>query len=106
MCSALLHIQDANTDRISVSSLGVDDPDCSSLLDEEDCGQSDSCVMSPQRSGPLGRTDRSPRRSPFRSRLDSPTLCSSVGRSTPQLPGETLCDNVIENPFHLVKQKI
>uniref|UniRef100_A0AAQ5YVR6 UDENN domain-containing protein n=1 Tax=Amphiprion ocellaris TaxID=80972 RepID=A0AAQ5YVR6_AMPOC len=68
--------KDGHSDHLSVSSLGVGDPDCSSLLDEDDCGESGSSVVSPQRNGPIGPQGprRSPRRSPLRSRLDSPTL--------------------------------
>ncbi|KAI3376891.1 hypothetical protein L3Q82_000144 [Scortum barcoo] len=78
--------KDGHSDRLSVSSLGVGDPDCSSLLDEEDCVESGSSVVSPQRNGPAGPR-RSPRRSPLRSRLDSPTAGSSLGRPTSLLPG-------------------
>ncbi|XP_070815245.1 C-myc promoter-binding protein-like isoform X9 [Chaetodon trifascialis] len=76
--------KDGHGDRLSVSSLGVGDPDCSSLLDEEDRGE--SSVVSPQRNGPMGPR-RSPRRSPLRSRLDSPTAASSLRRPTSLLPG-------------------
>nr|XP_046251362.1 C-myc promoter-binding protein-like isoform X3 [Scatophagus argus] len=78
--------KDGHSDRLSVSSLGVGDPDCSSLLDEEDCGESESSVISPQRNGPTGPR-RSPRRSPLRSTLESPTVASSLGRPTSLLPG-------------------
>uniref|UniRef100_UPI0037E766CA C-myc promoter-binding protein-like n=1 Tax=Semicossyphus pulcher TaxID=241346 RepID=UPI0037E766CA len=78
--------KDGLSDRLSVSSLGVGDPDCSSMLDEEDCRESGSSVVSPQRNGPVGPR-KSPRRSPFRSRLDSPTAGSSLGRPTSLLPG-------------------
>ncbi|XP_060913426.1 C-myc promoter-binding protein-like isoform X3 [Labrus mixtus] len=73
------------SDRMSVSSLGVGDPDCSSMMDEEDCGESGSSVVSPQRNGPMGPR-KSPRRSPLRSRLDGPSL----GRPTSLLPGSVL----------------
>ncbi|XP_074480198.1 C-myc promoter-binding protein-like isoform X6 [Sebastes fasciatus] len=78
--------KDGHSDRLSVSSLGVGDPDCSSLLDEEDCGESEGPVISPQRNGSMGPR-RSPRRSPLRSRLDSPSAGSSLGRPTSLLPG-------------------
>ncbi|XP_075934693.1 C-myc promoter-binding protein-like isoform X4 [Anarhichas minor] len=78
--------KDGHSDRLSVSSLGVGDPDCSSLLDEEDCGECEGSVISPQRNGPAGPR-RSPRRSPLRSRLDSPSAGSSLGRPTSLLPG-------------------
>lgn len=74
--------KDGHSDRLSVSSLGVGDPDCSSLLDEADCGESEGSVISPPRNGPR----RSPRRSPLRSRLDSPPAGSSVGRPSSLLP--------------------
>ena len=74
-----LFLQDGH--RLSVSSLGVGDPDCSSLLDEEDCGESEGRVISPQRNGPAG-----PRRSPRRS---SPSAASSLGRPSSLLPGES-----------------
>uniref|UniRef100_A0A3Q1BIM3 UDENN domain-containing protein n=1 Tax=Amphiprion ocellaris TaxID=80972 RepID=A0A3Q1BIM3_AMPOC len=45
--------KDGHSDHLSVSSLGVGDPDCSSLLDEDDCGESGSSVVSPQRNGPI-----------------------------------------------------
>ncbi|XP_046897446.1 C-myc promoter-binding protein-like isoform X1 [Hypomesus transpacificus] len=71
--------KDGNSDRLSVSSLGMGDPDCCSLLDEEAYGEPDGPI-SPQRNGPAGPR-RSPRRSPLRSRLESPTLGSSSGRT-------------------------
>uniref|UniRef100_A0A3Q3GHZ4 DENN domain containing 4A n=1 Tax=Labrus bergylta TaxID=56723 RepID=A0A3Q3GHZ4_9LABR len=73
------------SDRMSVSSLGIGDPDCSSMMDEEDCGESGSSVVSPQRNGPMGPR-KSPRRSPLRSRLDGPSL----GRPTSLLPGKKM----------------
>ncbi|KAM4592869.1 C-myc promoter-binding protein-like isoform 4-T4 [Odontesthes bonariensis] len=81
--------KDGNSDRLSVSSLGVGDPDCSSLLDEEDCGESGCSVISPQKNSPAGPMGprRSPRRSPLHSRLDSPTAGCSLGRPTSFLPG-------------------
>ena len=82
-----LFTQDGHSDRLSVSSLGVGDPDCSSLLDEEYCGESGSSVVSPLRNGPIGPR-RSPRRSPLRSRLDGTPPGSSLGRPTSLLPGE------------------
>ncbi|XP_035808614.2 C-myc promoter-binding protein-like isoform X8 [Amphiprion ocellaris] len=81
--------KDGHSDHLSVSSLGVGDPDCSSLLDEDDCGESGSSVVSPQRNGPIGPQGprRSPRRSPLRSRLDSPTAGSNHRRPTSLIPG-------------------
>ncbi|KAM9764999.1 C-myc promoter-binding protein-like isoform 2-T3 [Menidia menidia] len=75
-----------NGDRLSVSSFGVGDPDCSSLLDEEDCGELECPVISPRRNGPMGPR-RSPRRSPLPSRLGSPTTGCSLGRPSSFLPG-------------------
>ncbi|XP_030614313.1 C-myc promoter-binding protein-like isoform X5 [Archocentrus centrarchus] len=79
--------KDSQSDRLSVSSLGVGDPDCSSLLDEEDPGETEHSVVFPLRNGPAGPR-RSPRRSPLRSHLDSPTAESSRGRPTSLLPGQ------------------
>lgn len=78
--------QDGHGNRLSVSSLGVGDPDCSSLLDEEGCGDFESSLVSPLRNGPVGNR-RSPRRSPMRSRMDSLTEGSSLGRSASLLAG-------------------
>ncbi|KAK5874386.1 hypothetical protein PBY51_019333 [Eleginops maclovinus] len=75
--------KDGHSDRLSVSSLGFGDPDCASLLDDEDC---DGSLISPQRNGPAGPR-RSPRRSPLRSRQDSPSAGHSLGRPTSLLPG-------------------
>ncbi|KAJ8417230.1 hypothetical protein AAFF_G00284570 [Aldrovandia affinis] len=61
-------------DRASISSLGMGDPDCSSLLDEDPC-LDPSSPTSPQRNGIMG-----PKRSPHRTRLESPTLAPSSGR--------------------------
>ncbi|XP_026175714.1 C-myc promoter-binding protein-like isoform X3 [Mastacembelus armatus] len=78
--------KDCHSDRLSVSSFGAADPDGSSLLDEDDIGQRQS---SPQRNGPVGPQGphRSPRPSPIRGRLDSPTAGPSLGRPTSLLPG-------------------
>lgn len=80
-------MQDGHSDRLSVSSLSVADPDCSSLLDEEDCRESGGSAVSPQRNGPVGLR-RSPRRSPLRSRMDSLTEGTSLGRPTSSHPGK------------------
>ncbi|KAM9860948.1 C-myc promoter-binding protein-like [Aulostomus maculatus] len=81
--------KDCHSDHLSVSSLGVGDPDCSSLHDEEDYRESKSLLVSPQKNGPIGPmgSRRSPRRSPLHCRLDSPTGGSSLGRPTSLLPG-------------------
>ncbi|XP_074521938.1 C-myc promoter-binding protein-like isoform X2 [Halichoeres trimaculatus] len=79
------------SDQLSVSSLGVGDPDSASMLDEEDCGESGSSVVSPLRNGPVGPR-RSPRRSPLHNRLESPTAGSSQGRPSSLLPGFPLPD--------------
>ncbi|XP_061594021.1 C-myc promoter-binding protein-like isoform X3 [Cololabis saira] len=78
--------KDSNGDRLSVCSLDVGDPDCSSLLDEEGGGESRYSLVSPQNNGP-SRPRRSPRRSPLHSRLQSPTAGCSLGRPTSLLPG-------------------
>ncbi|XP_029353425.1 C-myc promoter-binding protein-like isoform X2 [Echeneis naucrates] len=78
--------KDGNSDHLSVSSLGIGDPDCPSLLDDEDFGESESSVVSPLRNGPTGPR-KSPRRSPLRNRLDSPSAGSSHRRPTSLLPG-------------------
>lgn len=90
--------QDNHSDRLSVSSLCVGDPDCSSLLDEEDCGEFESSAVSPQRNGPVGFTGlhRSPKPSPLHSRLDSPTAGSGLGRPTSVIPGKNeWCQGII-----------
>nr|XP_020480824.1 C-myc promoter-binding protein-like isoform X3 [Monopterus albus] len=83
--------KDSHSNRLSTSSLGIGDPDCSSLLDEEDCGELERSMVSPQRNGPIGPMGpcRSPRHSPLRSRLDSPTAGSSFGRATSLLPDKS-----------------
>ncbi|XP_053199484.1 C-myc promoter-binding protein-like isoform X1 [Scomber japonicus] len=80
--------KDGHCDRLSVSSFGID-PDCSSLLDDEDCRDSKSSMVSPQKNGHVGSFGprRSPRRSPLHNRLESPTAGSSLGRPTSLLPG-------------------
>ncbi|XP_061077823.1 LOW QUALITY PROTEIN: C-myc promoter-binding protein [Conger conger] len=66
--------KDVNSDRASVSSLGTGDPDCASLLDEEP-DLDPSSPTSPQRNGVMG-----PKRSPNRTRQESPTLAPGPGR--------------------------
>ncbi|XP_033972875.1 C-myc promoter-binding protein-like isoform X2 [Trematomus bernacchii] len=75
--------KDGHSDRLSISSLGFGDPDCASLLDDEDC---DGSLISPQRNGPSGPR-RSPRRSPLRSTQHSPSAGHSLGRPTSLFPG-------------------
>lgn len=75
--------KDGHSDRLSISSLGLGDPDCASLLDDEDC---DGSLISPQRNGPSGPR-RSPRRSPLRSTQHSPSAGHSLGRPTSLFPG-------------------
>ncbi|XP_056135237.1 C-myc promoter-binding protein-like [Lampris incognitus] len=77
--------KDDNSDHLSVSSLGMDDAETSSLLYEECCGEPDGPLLSPPRNGPVVPR-RSPRRSPFRSRLDSSAMGSSFGTPTPLQP--------------------
>uniref|UniRef100_A0A673NGP9 C-myc promoter-binding protein-like n=1 Tax=Sinocyclocheilus rhinocerous TaxID=307959 RepID=A0A673NGP9_9TELE len=63
---------DLNSDRVSVSSLGSGDPDCSSLIESDSCVDPDG-LSSPQRDAtqPVTR----PKRSPYRSShcLESPS---------------------------------
>uniref|UniRef100_A0A8C6NLC8 DENN domain containing 4A n=1 Tax=Nothobranchius furzeri TaxID=105023 RepID=A0A8C6NLC8_NOTFU len=61
--------KDSHGDRLSVSSLGAGDPDCSSLLDEDDCSELECSVISPQKNGLSGLRGhhRSPRQSPVHS---------------------------------------
>ncbi|XP_034053428.1 C-myc promoter-binding protein-like [Gymnodraco acuticeps] len=75
--------KDGHSDRLSISSLGLGDPDCASLLDDEDC---DGSLISPQRNGPSGPR-KSPRRSPLRSTQHSPSAGHSLGRPTSLFPG-------------------
>ncbi|XP_077419681.1 C-myc promoter-binding protein-like isoform X2 [Vanacampus margaritifer] len=92
--------KDTQSHRLSVSSLDVVDPDCFSVEDEEHKRESKSYMVSPQKNGPLGPkgSRRSPRPSPFHSRLNSPTASSSLRRPTSQLsddlspPGFPLSD--------------
>ncbi|KAM6942929.1 C-myc promoter-binding protein-like isoform 3-T3 [Xenentodon cancila] len=92
--------KDGSGDRLSVSSLDVGDPDCSSLLDEEDGGESKCSLVSPHNNGPAGpsRPRRSPRRSPLHSRLQSPTAGCSLGRPTSLLPGCVLSPPAYQLP--------
>ncbi|XP_035991836.1 C-myc promoter-binding protein isoform X4 [Fundulus heteroclitus] len=81
--------KDANSDRLSVSSLSVGDPDCSSMQDDAECEDTECLAVSPQKNcppGPYG-SRRSPRRSPAHSRVDSPTASRSLGRPTSLPPG-------------------
>ncbi|XP_047219179.1 C-myc promoter-binding protein-like isoform X4 [Girardinichthys multiradiatus] len=78
--------KDIYGDRLSVSSLSVGDPDCSSVQDEAECEEAESLVVSPQKNGPSGFR-RSHRRSPVHSRVDSPTVSRSLGRPTSLPPG-------------------
>ncbi|MEQ2295507.1 hypothetical protein AMECASPLE_015194, partial [Ameca splendens] len=78
--------KDIYGDRLSVSSLSVGDPDCSSVQDEAECEEPESLAVSPQKNGPSG-SRRSHRRSPVHSRVDSPTVSRSLGRPTSLPPG-------------------
>ncbi|XP_052008438.1 C-myc promoter-binding protein-like isoform X2 [Xyrauchen texanus] len=66
--------QDLNSDRVSVSSLGSCDPDCSSLIESDSCVDPDG-LSSPLRDGaqPITRPKRSPHRS-----LESPSAPSRL----------------------------
>ncbi|XP_028999741.1 C-myc promoter-binding protein-like isoform X2 [Betta splendens] len=91
--------KDAPSDRLSVSSYGVGDPDCSSLLDEDECGTLESSVVYPQRNGLVG-PHRSPKHSPLRSTVESPTPGSGPGRPTCEVPG---C--ILSSPGFLLPEK-
>uniref|UniRef100_A0A8C6KY18 DENN domain containing 4A n=1 Tax=Nothobranchius furzeri TaxID=105023 RepID=A0A8C6KY18_NOTFU len=82
LATSLLSLQDSHGDRLSVSSLGAGDPDCSSLLDEDDCSELECSVISPQKNGLSGLRGhhRSPRQSPVHSRVESPTASCSFRR--------------------------
>uniref|UniRef100_A0A8C6KPS6 DENN domain containing 4A n=1 Tax=Nothobranchius furzeri TaxID=105023 RepID=A0A8C6KPS6_NOTFU len=67
--------KDSHGDRLSVSSLGAGDPDCSSLLDEDDCSELECSVISPQKNGLSGL--RGHHRSPRQSPVHRPTLSLS-----------------------------
>nr|XP_043885939.1 C-myc promoter-binding protein-like isoform X2 [Solea senegalensis] len=90
--------KDGHSDRFSATSVGMGDADCSSLLDEDNGGDSESSVVPPQknrsprqspRRSPRRSPRHSPRRSPFCSRLDSPTAGSSQMRPTSLLPDKS-----------------
>ncbi|XP_066557342.1 C-myc promoter-binding protein isoform X2 [Amia ocellicauda] len=68
--------QDMNYDRASISSTGLADPDCSSLLDEETGSNPTEGPTSPQRNGISGPGGKSPQRTG----LDSPTSHNSSSR--------------------------
>uniref|UniRef100_A0A3B5M5A6 DENN domain containing 4A n=1 Tax=Xiphophorus couchianus TaxID=32473 RepID=A0A3B5M5A6_9TELE len=74
--------KDGFSDRLSVSSLNVGDPD-GSIQDEGEYGETEQLGVSPQKNGPS-----CPHRSPVHSRVDSPTAGRSLGRPTSLPPGE------------------
>ncbi|XP_061743693.1 C-myc promoter-binding protein-like isoform X1 [Nerophis ophidion] len=79
--------KDTQSDQPNVSTLDVQDPDSFPGKDEE---QSKYSTVSPKKNSPVGPTGsrKSPRRSPFHSRLlNSPTADSSLRRPTSLLPG-------------------
>ncbi|XP_057692439.1 C-myc promoter-binding protein-like isoform X1 [Corythoichthys intestinalis] len=82
--------KDTQSHRLNVSSLDVGDLACFSGEDEEHYRESKSYAVSPQKNGPLGPkgSRRSPRPSPFQSRINSPTASSSLRRPTSLIPGE------------------
>lgn len=80
--SPFLSVQDGFSDRLSVSSLNVGDPD-GSIQDEGEYGETEQLGVSPQKNGPS-----CPHRSPVHSRVDSPTAGRSLGRPTSLPPGE------------------
>ncbi|CAM4582016.1 unnamed protein product [Leuciscus chuanchicus] len=73
--------QDLNSDRVSVSSLGSGDPDCSSLIESDSCVDPEG-LSSPQRDAaqPVMR----PKRSPYRSGhcLESPSAAPRLFRQS------------------------
>ncbi|CAL8351557.1 unnamed protein product [Merluccius merluccius] len=73
--------KDGNSDRLSVSSLGVGDLD--SPLDEERGCNADGPLISPQRNPASSGTYRSPRRSPLCTRLGSPAAGFGSERRAP-----------------------
>ncbi|XP_039548041.1 C-myc promoter-binding protein isoform X3 [Pimephales promelas] len=80
--------QDLNSDRVSVSSLGSGDPDCSSLMESDSCVDPEG-LSSPQRDAiqPVMR----PKRSPYRSGhcLESPSAAPRLFRQS-SLTGPSL----------------
>lgn len=80
--------QDLNSDRVSVSSLGSGDPDCSSLMESDSCVDPEG-LSSPQRDAaqPVTR----PKRSPYRSGhcLESPSAAPRLFRQS-SLTGPSL----------------
>lgn len=77
-------MQDGHSDHLSVSSLSVGDLNCPSALGEDGYREQESTAVSPQKNGPR----RSPRRSHLH-KLENPTQCTSFGRPTSLLPGES-----------------
>ncbi|XP_014853037.1 PREDICTED: C-myc promoter-binding protein-like isoform X3 [Poecilia mexicana] len=73
--------KDGFSDRLSVSSLSVGDPD-GSIQDEAEFEETEQLGVSPQKNGPS-----CPHRSPVHSRVDSPTAGRSLGRPTSLPPG-------------------
>lgn len=87
---SLLSNQDAHSDHLSVSSLVVGDPECSSLLHEAECSESECSVVFPQKNGladPPGPC-RSPRHSSVHSRVSSPPVSCSCRKPSSLLPGK------------------
>uniref|UniRef100_A0A3P9Q218 DENN domain containing 4A n=1 Tax=Poecilia reticulata TaxID=8081 RepID=A0A3P9Q218_POERE len=74
--------KDGFSDRLSISSLSVGDPD-GSIQDEAEFEETEQLGVSPQKNGPS-----CPHRSPVHSRVDSPTAGRSLGRPTSLPPGE------------------
>lgn len=95
--------QDLNSDRVSVSSLGSGDPDCSSLIESDSCVDPDG-LSSPQRDAtqPVTR----PKRSPYRSNhcLESPSAPPRLFRQS-SLTGECVAFAVRFTPEVAVLSK-
>ncbi|XP_076847133.1 C-myc promoter-binding protein isoform X2 [Brachyhypopomus gauderio] len=84
--------QDLNSDRVSVSSLGSGDPDCSSLFEGDPCPDPED-LPSPQRDAALGV--HRVRRSPYRTSVESPSSPARLSRQ-PSLTGSSLA--VVKSP--------
>ncbi|XP_077568857.1 C-myc promoter-binding protein-like isoform X2 [Stigmatopora nigra] len=82
--------KDTHSHRLNVSSLDIDHPDCFSGQDEEHYRESRGYAVSPQKNVPPGPkgSRKSPRPSPFQSRLNSPTASSNLRRPTSLIPGD------------------
>uniref|UniRef100_A0A671MMJ1 C-myc promoter-binding protein-like n=1 Tax=Sinocyclocheilus anshuiensis TaxID=1608454 RepID=A0A671MMJ1_9TELE len=87
---------DLNSDRVSVSSLGSGDPDCSSLIESDSCVDPDG-LTSPQRDTTQPVT--CPKRSPYRSShcLESPSLSVMKALQTPDACSDSSLSQSMQN---------